>query len=96
MTAHECDFCSVDVAHPDHPLLCAMRVAADRVERELRRARDEERQPHFESTRNSARSRVAQHLERLDARLRIGGGSTGDRYRGTWHERAALLTAWGK
>lgn len=79
----------VDIADPGHPLLCAMRLAAWRLEDELRKAG---------TARNLARSRYTRHLEHLDRKppAYLAAATYYDRCDGQSQERAAILTAWGK
>ena len=77
-----------NIVDPGHPLLCAMRVAAWRVEDELRKA----------TARNQARSRVNRRVEYLDRRPAwyLGDRDYIDTWTGRTYERDALLAAWGR
>jgi len=92
---------SVDVAaHPGHPLLCAMRLAAWRLEEELHKTREDARPQYVTDAltrRNIARSRYTRHLERLDRGPSpyLGAPEYWDRLAGQREERDAMRTAWG-
>ena len=92
----------VGIMDPGHPLLCAMRIAAWRVEEELRKARDRIKDPTLVTghitARNLARSRVNRRVEYLEGRpaMYLGDRDYSDSMTGRAYEHDALLVAWGR